>query len=1060
LSLGGPEIPGVVPDARGFSTPDRSGADVSQTSQTSREGTARAWEWLTSPFSPPAPPAAQEEAPLSLGGPEIPNAPDAPDARGFSTPDRSGADVPQTSREGTARAESGALNPELPSAQAGARELPDEWNETPEFFDERPQGFVARVQEFAREGFNTTRETYGVIKAGIESVVFGKKNPVVPVGKISDPNIIRKILGSTSGSGAEEGAPPIESGSGIGPQSLGSAKIEALIQETVGTKGMVKKLASGATGPVIGENPAFQLNRQDAPPLNPGFGFQAERPTAPAQFDVPDTQSPTAAQLRIQAQQEGLEEGVAIRDRLADVYGERNEMNQRVEDSLAGQDPGLLTRAANAFKSASEQAVKNAQERVWEIGSGIRKLFSPTQTPQSTLRDPFADFDEQNVGYDGQTQFTDYADDNYTPPAQYGFDGAPQSGASTPPPISGGSFRTSQEVGLDPSVRSAQDFGVGGEILGIGEVSGSYRTGVETSPERASARAGAQNLPDEWNETPVYFDGQSQVSGGTKTPDAEQAPSAPPSVDGVRFGPTGAETPSPDDSAGQPQAGGQQPPSQPQAGAEEETRPAFNRYGREINGAGEKVSDVAQNACDSIGGTCTFTSGYRSKEHNESVGGASGSRHIQGDALDVVVPQEKALAFVRALRGGLCATNNCNGGIGYYGCKGTTCTFHIDTRPNKSAWGPDYSSGSIIGDAIGREQRAFLNGESSSVQYAGAPMGRGLTGVPLIDRLFPQQGQQDPYYGSEGQGQSVLGGLLSRLMGGGQSGEEGEALSGASGLDGSRVSGGQQPGATQPPPQSQPPQTSPQQQPVLREPRVSCEPDAIAAGVTGEVNIRWTCFDSTSSRAVGFGNGAVQPASGEAQIRVNATSTEDVLRFGVQCSNGTQRTCTIPILRASVALTPYPEVVSSDEAGRLTWASTGTSACTVYAPGGIVIARGEKVGSIQTPQLTRSTEFRVVCRGESGAVATDVAEVRVEGDTDASIQADPVNDVLQDTAINPAVSEVSGENDGVGVQASDSSPSGTGSTAIETTTGNQVTTCDPNIGILRFTWCLAKSPFQ
>lgn len=72
----------------------------------------------------------------------------------------------------------------------------------------------------------------------------------------------------------------------------------------------------------------------------------------------------------------------------------------------------------------------------------------------------------------------------------------------------------------------------------------------------------------------------------------------------------------------------------------------------------------------------TVNSGFRCKSYNKRVGGATHSRHIQGDAADItirsVLPSEvhkKALEL------------NPNGGVGSY----RTFT-HVDTRGHKARW--------------------------------------------------------------------------------------------------------------------------------------------------------------------------------------------------------------------------------------------------------------------------------------------------------------------------------------------------------------------------------------
>lgn len=102
----------------------------------------------------------------------------------------------------------------------------------------------------------------------------------------------------------------------------------------------------------------------------------------------------------------------------------------------------------------------------------------------------------------------------------------------------------------------------------------------------------------------------------------------------------------------------------------------WKQYEQQIKGANTKVSDVVLNACQAIGGGCTFTSGYRSPEENESAKGATHSQHLTGKAIDVSVPDGKEKEFITLAICGLRRVNNCEGGIGYYESK----AIHVDVR--------------------------------------------------------------------------------------------------------------------------------------------------------------------------------------------------------------------------------------------------------------------------------------------------------------------------------------------------------------------------------------------
>lgn len=77
---------------------------------------------------------------------------------------------------------------------------------------------------------------------------------------------------------------------------------------------------------------------------------------------------------------------------------------------------------------------------------------------------------------------------------------------------------------------------------------------------------------------------------------------------------------------------------------------------------------------DKVGTPCTITSAYRSPTHNAKVGGASNSRHKEGDATDVQfagkTPKEVAAAAEE---------------IGFQGIGIYDVFVHVDSRPGKKA---------------------------------------------------------------------------------------------------------------------------------------------------------------------------------------------------------------------------------------------------------------------------------------------------------------------------------------------------------------------------------------
>ena len=92
-----------------------------------------------------------------------------------------------------------------------------------------------------------------------------------------------------------------------------------------------------------------------------------------------------------------------------------------------------------------------------------------------------------------------------------------------------------------------------------------------------------------------------------------------------------------------------------------------------------KLVSYLQQIRDHFNAPVTITSGYRCEKHNKSVNGATSSRHIKGQAADIVVKgvtPAKVAAYAESI-GVL--------GIGLY--EGSDGNFvHIDTRTTKSFW--------------------------------------------------------------------------------------------------------------------------------------------------------------------------------------------------------------------------------------------------------------------------------------------------------------------------------------------------------------------------------------
>jgi uncharacterized protein YcbK (DUF882 family) len=92
-----------------------------------------------------------------------------------------------------------------------------------------------------------------------------------------------------------------------------------------------------------------------------------------------------------------------------------------------------------------------------------------------------------------------------------------------------------------------------------------------------------------------------------------------------------------------------------------------------------RLVDALQELRDLAKSPITIISAYRCPVHNLEIGGANNSRHLFGDAADIVVHNMEPLAVfllaeqVAAFR---------NGGIGLY----DGISVHVDTRPGRARW--------------------------------------------------------------------------------------------------------------------------------------------------------------------------------------------------------------------------------------------------------------------------------------------------------------------------------------------------------------------------------------
>jgi len=85
-----------------------------------------------------------------------------------------------------------------------------------------------------------------------------------------------------------------------------------------------------------------------------------------------------------------------------------------------------------------------------------------------------------------------------------------------------------------------------------------------------------------------------------------------------------------------------------------------------------------------------ITSGYRDRDHNHAVGGATNSQHVHGNAVDMSLKglsEADKLALIDEV-----LANPKIGGVGYY----DNDSIHFDIRQGgKAAWGQDRTASSL-----------------------------------------------------------------------------------------------------------------------------------------------------------------------------------------------------------------------------------------------------------------------------------------------------------------------------------------------------------------------------
>jgi uncharacterized protein YcbK (DUF882 family) len=95
-------------------------------------------------------------------------------------------------------------------------------------------------------------------------------------------------------------------------------------------------------------------------------------------------------------------------------------------------------------------------------------------------------------------------------------------------------------------------------------------------------------------------------------------------------------------------------------------------------GVKHKLVLAVQLLRDLTGRKIRISSGYRCPKHNREVGGVENSRHVKGEAADIVIAGMSVEEMVKAAE-----QVKDFGGIGAYPSKGF---IHVDIRSNKARW--------------------------------------------------------------------------------------------------------------------------------------------------------------------------------------------------------------------------------------------------------------------------------------------------------------------------------------------------------------------------------------
>lgn len=173
---------------------------------------------------------------------------------------------------------------------------------------------------------------------------------------------------------------------------------------------------------------------------------------------------------------------------------------------------------------------------------------------------------------------------------------------------------------------------------------------------------------------------------------------------------------------------------------------------RETPGLQPRVTELLTGLESAYGQPLNVTSGYRSPERNAAVGGAKGSQHMHGNAVDIDVSgmstDERRKLIELAQAQGFT-------GVGIY-----DNSLHFDTGAER-AWGPSYRRDSVpswAADLVGGAGSASMSGNAGT-----DTLGTGNNVEDILAQLYPQMSPEEEkkqrrndFFTAAGQGLSAV----------------------------------------------------------------------------------------------------------------------------------------------------------------------------------------------------------------------------------------------------------------------------------------------------------------